>query len=425
MKLRILIADDEQLERRALCSILSTLPGHTLELLEAANGRQAVALVESGAVDLAFLDIRMPGLDGLQVAHQLRTLCPDIHIVFVTAFDHFDYAREAIRLGVDEYLVKPASSGEVLGTTVRVLERIEARRQSSAAGLQSDRDGEHALALLEEELTADLGKSGMDSMRLSSFFSLKGFGEYRLLVFVMRLNVGTLSDEAGRQLVRRRVEEICGRELAKAGWKFLMKLQDDELSCAAAVSSVDVGAGADTDTLSGYRKLLESLVEGLQRILGIHSFIGACCILQSGHSLPFAAARDALALARPGNPFVVLASGSADSSGIGINRHGSSTVERALDYMHAHLADDLSLADVAAAVGSAPSHLSRLFSRDGGDTFVHVFCRLRIAAAKDLLHSGQYRVKEVCSMVGFNDQAYFSRVFRKYEGVSPIDYNAG
>ncbi len=263
MKLRVLIADDEQLERRALHGILSSLEGYELELLEAVNGRQAVLAAEAAPVDLAFLDIRMPGLDGLQAAHELRKLCPDIHIVFVTAFGQFDYAREAIRLGVDEYLVKPASAEEVRRTAMSIIGRIRVKMQRG-----------------------DI-----------------------------------------------------------ASW--------------------------------------------------------------------------------PEAPLALSDSGGVDAAGVEAARHSSGTVERALEYMQAHLAENLSLADVAAAVGSAPSHLSRLFSRHGGDTFVHAFCRLRISVAKELLRSGRYRVKEVCSMVGFNDQAYFSRVFRKYEGVSPADYRAG
>jgi len=420
MKLRILVADDEQLERRALCTILSTLPGHTLELLEASNGRQAIKLAESAAIDLAFLDIRMPGLDGLQVAHQLRSICPEVHIVFVTAFDHFDYAREALRLGVDEYLVKPASSEEVLGTTTRVLERIEEKRLSSAAGLQSGKDGEHALALLEDELRADLGNPAMDGRRLASYFSLKGLGEHRILVFGLRINLGTVMETADRKLVQRRLHDLCEYKLTSAGWQFLLTMREEYLFGAATIP----GAPVEKQVQSTSGKVLESVAEEIQRVLGLRALIGACFIPQAESSTPFVVVRDALALASPENPLVVLVPGSAGPGGIGINRHGSSTVERALDYMNAHLAENLSLADVAAAVGSAPSHLSRLFSRHGGDTFVHVFCRLRVNTAKGLMRTGQYRIKEVCAMVGFSDQAYFSRVFRKYEGVSPVDYRA-
>ncbi len=422
MKLRILIADDEQLERRALCSMLSTIPGHALELVEAANGRQAVSLAESGAIDLAFLDIRMPGLDGLQVAHLLRSTCPEVHIVFVTAFDHFDYAREAIRLGVDEYLVKPASAEEVLGTTKRVLERIEEKRQTAAARLQIGKDGGNALALLEDELRADLGNPAMDGRRLSSFFSLKGLGGRRILALGLRMNLGNVTETAGRKLLLRRVQEMCEHKFTSVGWQSLSAVRDENLFCALALPD---GDSVGRQLLSISRKVLEDVAVEMDRVLGLRVFMGASHLNQVEGSTPFVSVRDALALARPENPLVVLVPDTDGSAGIGINRHGSSTVERALEYMHTHLAENLSLADVASAVGSAPSHLSRLFSRHGGDTFVHVFCRLRISAAKDLLNSGQYRVKEVCSMVGFNDQAYFSRVFRKYEGMSPADYRAG
>ncbi len=418
MRARILIADDEELERRALNRMLATLEGYELDLLEAANGRQALHQARSATIDLAFLDIRMPGMDGLKAAHELKKLCPDIHVVFITAFDHFDYAREALRLGVDEYLVKPASEKEVLDTARRVLSRIEEKRLTSAAGKRSDRDGQQALALLEEELRADLGSSAMDVGRLWSYFSLRGLKGYGLLALALRLSAGAKLDAAGRSLALKRVKDLAERRFSSLGWHSLFEQGDTELWCASAVkvSAVEhplaIKQALDQFTGDAYASLR-------QRVL-----IGACYLGEGEVGFPFMSARDALALARVDNPLALLAPGGAAKDGIGINRHGSATVERALAYMHAHLAENLSLADVALAVGSAPSHLSRLFSRQGGDTFVRVFCRLRIAAAKDLLRSGQYRVKEVCAMVGFNDQAYFSRVFRKYEGVSPVDFRA-
>lgn len=421
MKLRMLIADDEQLERRALHSILSSLDGHELELLEASNGRQAVLLAEAAPVDLAFLDIRMPGMDGLKAASELRKLCPDIHIVFVTAFDHFDYAREAIRLGVDEYLVKPASAEEILRTAARVMERIEERRLRSDAGRRSTKDSGHALALLEEELRIDLGKADMDCRRLSSFFGLKGLDDSGLLALIARLVPAAHSDTAGISPALMKIKTLGERRFAVAGWQSLIEAGAVEVYGAAAIPHDE--ALTENGVYDSLRRALEQLAEDALASLGCRLLLGACYVSTADGVAPFVAARDALALARSDRPLVLLAP--ADAGEASMNRHGGATVERALAYMHAHLAENLSLADVAAAVGSAPSHLSRLFSRHGGDTFVHVFCRLRISAAKDLLRTGQYRVKEVCSMVGFNDQAYFSRVFRKYEGVSPADYRAG
>ncbi|MBU0934373.1 MAG: response regulator [Spirochaetes bacterium] len=419
MILRVLIADDEELERRALRSILSAIEQPRLELLEAANGRQAIELAESTVLDLAFLDIRMPGMDGLKAAHELKKLCPAIHIVFVTAYGQFDYAREALRLGVDEYLVKPASVSEVRDTALRVLARIEEQREASAAGQRSGTEAQRALNLLEAELRADFGTNAMDTERLRSFFSLKGLKAAGLLAIVLRPCLSAKLDAAGRRLAFRRIRELAEHRLGTAGWNSILQEGEEYLFCVAALPRIS------EDPAAVIKVVLDKLVLDARENLGSPVLIGSSFYREGTTALPFVSASDALALCRIDRPLALLVSDPEDAGLQKLNRHGTTTVERALAYMHAHLAEDLSLADVAAAVDSAPSHLSRLFSRQGGDTFVHVLCRLRIAAAKDLLRSGQYRVKEVCTMVGFNDQAYFSRVFRKYEGVSPVDYRPG
>jgi two-component system response regulator YesN len=111
-------------------------------------------------------------------------------------------------------------------------------------------------------------------------------------------------------------------------------------------------------------------------------------------------------------------------NGYGANFSPPPPVERAIAYIKDHLTEDLSLTDVASAVGLSPSHVSRLFGRYGDSSFVHLCNRLRIEAAKGLLKMETYSVKEVCSMVGYRDQGYFARVFRREEGCSPTEFTA-
>jgi len=279
------------------------------------------------------------------------------------------------------------------------------------------------LALLEEELRSDLRRGEMDGRRLASFFRLKGLEDGILLALVMRLGLAAQPATVVKEVQARRFAEFCERFLIAAGWHVLSETRGAELRCIAAISRQFEAAAA----MAGIKLVLDRLAADSLSTLGLRVLVGACPSPSAEGGPLFLTAGDALALARPDRPVVILPAGSTDSrdAAAGIDRRGGATVERALAYMHAHLADNLSLADVAQAVGCAPSHLSRLFGRYGSDTFVHVLCRERIAAAKGLLRSGQYRVKEVCAMVGFNDQAYFSRVFRKYEGLSPADFRAG
>lgn len=429
MKLRVLIAEDEQLERRALSSIITAMQSHEIVLLEASNGRQAIELAKTGSVDMAFLDIRMPGLDGLQTAQELKRIHPELRIIFITAFDHFNYAQEAIRLGVDEYLVKPASPEEIRTTVTRMADRIAAARIESRRKDQPRAMDDQALALLEDELRSDLARGDMVGKRITSFIRLKGLERDLAAAVIVRFASVSPPETGLRHAQLRRVMDFMEHQLRTSGSYILSGTDSKVLRCVVC-QSLSVPSGSDAPSaLSSLKTALQTLVGAVKNVLGLRIVIGACPFppqettgSSSEDFLPFAHAGDAVAIAGTGQSVVIIDTNTTKPEDV--NRQGVSTVERAISFMHEHLAEDLSLAEVATAVGTAPSHLSRLFTRYSGDTFIHVLCRLRIDMAKNLLRTNQYRIKEVYTMVGFNDQAYFSRVFKKYEGRSPQDYRA-
>jgi two-component system LytT family response regulator/two-component system response regulator LytT len=129
-----LIADDEPLAREELSYLLKDLPG--IELLEtAANGVEAVDLIQRLEPDLVFLDVQMPGLDGLGVINQLRERGgPLPHVVLTTAFDQ--YAIEAFRLEALDYLLKPIEKERLAETVARVRRVLEERQPSGESGRQ-------------------------------------------------------------------------------------------------------------------------------------------------------------------------------------------------------------------------------------------------------------------------------------------------
>jgi DNA-binding LytR/AlgR family response regulator len=118
---RAIIADDEK-ELRGFLKARLQEAWPELEICgEAANGQEAVALIESEEPDVAFLDIRMPGLSGLQVARRIAGAC---HVVFVTAYDR--YAVEAFESEAVDYLLKPLSKERLAVTMARLKERLKA-----------------------------------------------------------------------------------------------------------------------------------------------------------------------------------------------------------------------------------------------------------------------------------------------------------
>ena len=153
MKLRALIADDERLMREQLRARLAEVWPELEIVAEAKNGLEAVALTQQHQPDIVFLDIRMPGLTGVEAARQIAQLptfddadnvegsadntrgWPGCEIVFITAYDQ--YAVEAFEQGVVDYVLKPAERDRLTVTVSRVRNRMAARRAASEATPQA------------------------------------------------------------------------------------------------------------------------------------------------------------------------------------------------------------------------------------------------------------------------------------------------
>lgn len=102
--------------------------------------------------------------------------------------------------------------------------------------------------------------------------------------------------------------------------------------------------------------------------------------------------------------------------------HRAQVVAQVQQYIRAHLAEKLTLNDVAAVFNFSPNYLSQLFAQNSERGFVEYVTTARIAAAKELLAATDLKIYEVSSRVGFDSAFYFSKVFKKLEGASPREY---
>jgi two-component system LytT family response regulator/two-component system response regulator LytT len=123
--LRVAVVDDEQLAREELCYLIDQIDGATV-VAQAADGLEALRVVEAEAPDLVLLDVQMPGLTGFEVARRLVHTEADCQIVFVTAYDQ--HAIEAFEVNAVDYVLKPVEARR-LGTAIdRARKRIVADR---------------------------------------------------------------------------------------------------------------------------------------------------------------------------------------------------------------------------------------------------------------------------------------------------------
>jgi two-component system response regulator YesN len=128
---QILIADDEPIERAVLYRTIKKYYKNQLEVIQAENGRRAVELFDENSCHIALLDIEMPGINGLEAARLIREKNKNCSIIFLTAFDDFNYAKKAISVRVLDYLLKPSSDEELIAVLDEAIHLAEISEKKS------------------------------------------------------------------------------------------------------------------------------------------------------------------------------------------------------------------------------------------------------------------------------------------------------
>ena len=127
--IRLLIADDEKLEREALAELVQRRFEREVVLEAAENGRKAADTAVLWGADLILMDIEMPGMSGLDAARAVLAQRPSCRVIFVTAYSLFQYAHEAVHLGACDYLLKPVDPDELEASVRRAMRQIETERK--------------------------------------------------------------------------------------------------------------------------------------------------------------------------------------------------------------------------------------------------------------------------------------------------------
>ena len=139
MKSNILVVDDEPVARQSLSEILR-LEGYAVNSVP--NGQAAVEYVRTHPIELIIVDLRMPGMDGLEVIQVVNQISPETEVILLTAFGTTESAIQALRLRVHDYLLKPASPSHVVNSVkkglVRREARLKARGGSSSSSMEVD-----------------------------------------------------------------------------------------------------------------------------------------------------------------------------------------------------------------------------------------------------------------------------------------------
>lgn len=189
--LKLLIADDEEEIRKGIrCNVDWEANGISV-CGEAEDGDETLTLIEELNPDVVVIDIKMPGISGLEVLEALVSSCSTVRSVILSGYDDFTYAQKAIRLGASDYLLKPCRSRDILGAVLKIKAELDAEKSKNDVLAQLEAQFNANIPLLKEKLLINLltNKTLVDKETLNNFqlFNIQ-LMPASLTVFALKIN---------------------------------------------------------------------------------------------------------------------------------------------------------------------------------------------------------------------------------------------
>ncbi|AJY74225.1 response regulator transcription factor [Paenibacillus beijingensis] len=440
---RVMIADDEALEREGLEWIVRNMMPGEFEIIHAENGRIAIERAEEHHPQIVLMDVNMPGIRGLDAIREIKSRLPDTKFVLVTAYDYFSYAQEALSLGVKEYIVKPAKRTHVVETLKRLVEELDSERSKRTEELELRHTVSRLIPLAENELALMIMVHQIvdaDAGQLAEWLDFPLDGGCAVVVAFPKDvytrdkkkiydSVRSFAKTSGpdcivSSLIDRHMAIFLRTPPAAAGevWKQETIRYGEELISRAKRQldmTLFVGIGS---AQSGTEGLHQSYFEAVFASTYFEHGGKACHFddLKKGSGVPLPVPGEgSLNESALHRSYVV--------SALQRNREEReqqtlTVLDRAKSYIQERFTEDISLEEVAEYVHLNPFYLSKILKQQIGETFIDLVTRLRIEKAKALMASESLSLKEVCFEVGYKDPNYFSRVFKRVTGITPSEY---
>ena len=414
--IKLLIVDDEPLVCVGLNSMLKWEDLGIEVIGSAHNGQDAENMIALSKPDLVIADIKMPVMNGLELVERCAARYGRIPLfILLTSYEDFDYARRALQYGVVDYLIKIELTPESLQTSVEkalsILEktrRIESIEQESPVASTKFLTERFFLMLYN-----NLFESEQQYLELKEAAGID-FSSAPFVAAICELTEPSGSDAPGDK----------SEQLFENTMRMAYETISDFLCCyitpldpRSFCIAIFLAEAEDEDSQAEpvLIKTLTNMKDMLRGYLNVSMRIAVGYIVADPKLLTESYADAKRLLADIDELHTIRFSDTRH----GYRRHLIANVQK---YVCDNLQERISLNEAAAKFGLSPGYLSQLFTRVTGKSYVEFVTEARVAEAKKMLASGKYKVYEVADILAFDNAFYFSRVFKKVEGISPREY---
>ncbi|MEL7565347.1 MAG: response regulator [Dehalobacterium sp.] len=361
----VIIIDDDPLEGEAIGFLLKKERPHVKMIGQALSGTKGIDLAKKSKPDIAFVDVQMPGLNGITTTELLKKAQPEIKVIMISAYDNPEYIQNAYKIGACNYLLKPVRPKEFITvmdrlcddlTVVPVHNRIEREQKEidipkTTAILNNEKIEPLHIQLALQILTGDIHTCH----ELTNAFMQKIFA----------------STQGNTALIRARSKDM--------------------------INSVIYFISKRFSNLEAINLLHNSFLKGLDAAQSLNE-VENCFRVFIETSLIFF------------NP--------------NLTDPGYELVSQAKSFIQSHFNKDITLESVSKSIHLSPFYLSRLFKEKAGINFMDYLIEVRLEKAKLLLLTTNDTIDSIARKIGYSGGNYFSRLFTNRFNIKPSEYRS-
>lgn len=427
----LLIVDDEIEIREGL----SAIAWHTMgvQLLGCAkHGLEALQFISEHPIDIVLTDIRMPFMDGIELMTVLLRQQPYIRVILLSGYSDFEYAQKALRNGAVDYLLKPTQFDSLFQTFERLVHKLDAEKQEELRKSVLVRKEMLLSKFLREEFLTLLFRNRMseDDIELGcseSEIILNGLEYTVALIRLDRisLNAKMVSDRELKLIAFSLDNILCDIWDVQGSAYHLVNKENAESYLLTSNSSPKDDFIQVKRQLSKFMGLLKSTLslsigKPVQHLTEIWSSAQSAKQLLDNSSEEDGN-YEYSAHAQAEEPGHKAAKQSLSVSPAKDKKKDSMVVQQAKQFIKQNFHQSITLKQVANEVYVTPGHLSALF-RESGESYLQFLTSQRLHRAIELLADYRFKIYEIAELIGYSDQAYFSEIFKKHMGKTPMEY---
>lgn len=394
----VIIADDEKIIREFLKNELNWHKlGFNVKGV-AANGMEALELVEEYQPDLLLTDIQMPYISGIELARRVREVNPFMNIAFLTAFEEFTYAKKAIQYSVISYILKSQSKEELEQEIWKIKNKLD---EKYSQHIKLPNTPTEILYEKRKNILKDIFFNYHDQnidkkLTLLEFYQNDKNNNY-LLMLIKPYSSEILINE---QLINSIINDILKRY--------------GQFISFTISNKILIFIDDDPKNIQHYKQLIaDEILQGLKKVLNINVRI---CISQ-----PFSNISE---LIKAYNSMLSAFKTEIESPIVYAEDINIETpdilAKKAIQIIEEEYSNPfLSVIDISERLHISTSYLSILLKKIYSSSFVKLLTAKRMAIAKNYLLNTNLKILEISELCGYNDQHYFSYCFKRHYGISP------